>query len=211
MSFSFGSDVLVHNLLRATWAILQTDDAAWERLLPDLDAATRVKVRDLLRTQNPQIVLGYPRELGAYPIWAVFLNAERPEVQPIGLIGAPMDHPDEEHCILVSQTVDIWSVGRNATLIRVLHALAMGAVLAGRDAFLSSGIAGLVYTGSRDLMPMPQYLPEDLWARAQSWTFSGVIAAVATWDAAVLHPPALVGLDIEEVRPGVRGKVTVES
>jgi hypothetical protein len=143
-----------------------------------------------------------------YPFWAVFLTSEILTQPTLG-----MDTVPGEQGFAVTERVEIWSVSKNAMETRVLNAFARGAIVACERAILETDfVAGLQYQGTRDLAPQQPYMPEDLWVRAQTWevVWALSVEAVRFDKQVLLTPPALVGFEVEEVRPGVKGRVKVE-
>jgi hypothetical protein len=206
---ALGSDLVLYSVLaEVTKRAMEGDTKAWvKKLIPGVQDSAYDEYAALLRNKAPKAMLGYAREMGHYPFWAVFLTSETLAQPTLGMETVP-----GEQGFAVTERVEVWSVSKNAMETRVLNAFARGAIVACEGAILETEfVAGLQYQGTRDLAPQQPYLPEDLWVRAQTWEVVWALSVEAVrFDAQVLlTPPALLGFEVEEVRPGVKGKVKV--
>lgn len=202
-----GADSVIVSILNTVVQKMSFD--LFERLLPEsLSETEKQGFWEMWRGATPRVTYGYPRQAGPWPQWTVILMGEQVEQIPLGY--AVEEGLNDKSGFLVTELVDIRTYAKNATYGRLLHYLARGAVLSARDIWLREGYVLVRYRGARDLAPAQEFLPEDIWLRIQSWDFGCKVIVESQRDLeGLLRPPGYVGLEGEEVGPGVRGKVTV--
>jgi len=208
-----GPDKIVLNLLKQQAALLMTDNTYWTQLFDGEASGAEVPYRDDFRANSPTIKLGFARQTDSWPVWAVVLTGDANSAEFIGknertiLETSTVDNDALTYSMLTEQEVSIIVYSENPDVTRVHSMIANLIVLAGLNYIVEAGIDCFSYGSMEDLAPQPNYLPETLWARMQTWKFTMNWTAPATRARQTIYPPVYIGEDGTDLGDGHTGRV----
>lgn len=221
------ADLAVEAVLTQGVSLLLTDDTAWDLLLQDISAAERVAIRNRFRqgaNRTPTVLLGYPRAVATWPIWAVYLAMETPEQEYVDkgsdgpMLYAYTDHHGSAATaqatareMLTEPKVSVVVATKNARETAVQATLVGRLLLASVDAFFTGGFKDLRFVSRGDLAPDPTWMTDDVFARRQDWSVvQQESAALELGDGIALTPPVRAALPDVDFDDGDFGRVTPE-
>ena len=141
----------------------------------------------------PTVVHGYPREVTRFPCWAVILTSEA-EAEPsylgheAGLIPqaealiqeveADVGHPVQAKIHRWQVSYDVVTYAEHPDVVVAFHRIAQNILIAKEKILEVDGCLEEPRQSSADLMPLPNYLPTNLFTRKT--TLSGFIHVLTT-------------------------------
>ena len=155
------------------------------------------KVRAEFVDKPPRISLAYPRRNGPWPLWSVILAEGSPEQEYAGKgadVQVPTEgDPEQVYVMNIEQAVMVAvHVEQNPDTARIHADLVMAAMMQGGDTLYDAGLDGYGFNGAADLAPDPAILPEHVFVRAQTWTFSLTLSKRKVWGGRLIRPPVYV-------------------
>lgn len=117
--------------------------------------------------------LGYTINTPTFPAISVSMREEPSEMQ---FLGYGTDYSDstggQEYAMLVKQTATIHVIADNDITAIALNELVRQTMMTSLSYFESLGFIGTLFTGSEDLLPGEEYMPEQsgIMTRKQTWT-----------------------------------------
>lgn len=127
---------------------------------------------------EPTIVHGYPREVTQFPCWAITLTTESEDREYIGHDGVGLAGAEELVAQVEKETgqvvdarvrrmklsYDVITYAENPDVCLAYHNVARKLIFGGDRTLEAACFEDVTFT-SMDLMPLPQYLPTNLFTR----------------------------------------------
>lgn len=186
-------------------------DDLWASWFRDWPVAERDRWLVRFRAKPPAIVLGYPRRDSTIPIWACLLSSERDNRRAIGdRVAWSKESGDVIGC-LEDETLSIhlWADSPDEV---VVHHVAIKRMLRGRQKWIIQTLKAdqLLYEGAMDVPPDPEYTPEELHVRVQTWMVTGLAATYTDLGPPTPGADAIYTFMETATVDGVKGKVKPE-
>lgn len=168
----------VHTVLKTALAAIKDDPTLLDKLFRDeleLEVEEVAAIKTFFAAQPPNVIMGYPRQDSAFPLYAIIMGSEGEKTNFIGDDGHTVGDFDEEAGDPDIGEERIAAMWQHAFLVHCytehpdatsyIYEVAKFALFANANNFFTAkGLSGISISGM-DLAPDARYVPEHLFLR----------------------------------------------
>ncbi len=178
---SLSADRLIEQALKAGVAALVADAALFARMLASYPADERARERARFLARTPSVQGAFARASDKFPLWSVVLGDEQADHEMIGdyleVDATAGPYGSQVLGAIEGQAISVLIQCEHPDETRSHHLLAKSIIRGSALWLIGQGATEISYQGARDLSPQESYLPENIFARQQTWKVGGISVA----------------------------------